>query len=358
MRAAVLGLGAVGGFGCGVGDLESVAQNSVSTAQLVDMETIHGLLQAPGFMPSLSPLEQKINRKFLRRSTRFMQLAILGALLALEDTGNQDVVIKGKTGIILGTGLGATCNTLNFQSLSPRDESSNISPISFSHSVDNVASASIAALLEKNTPNITINHFDMSVPLAFMTALSWLQSGRVDSVLVGCVDEFSKVSAYHQSHSLGDGSDTPQDGIGVGEGSVFFLLAPGNEFQTSYGYIREARTWSCNSSVPEPENDCVYFWDHGFRVSGTEKLLQDRLKRYPSASYLGLYGYLPVGLGFTLAIAGLSQKNAWLYPSLQEQGRNFSIQEQEPLKGRKICCLRPGQAGEWGMVLLESEYCT
>ena len=353
MRAAVLGIGAVGGFGCGVGDLESVAQNSVSTARSVDIETIHGPLQTPGFMPSLSPLEQKINRRFLRRSTRFMQLAILGALLALEDKGNQDVILKGQTGIILGTGLGATCNTLNFQSLSPRDESSNISPISFSHSVDNVASASIAALLEKNTPNITINHFDMSVPLSFMTALSWLRSGRVDSVLVGCVDEFSKTSAYHQSHFLGDGSDSSQYGMGVGEGSVFFLLAPENNFQTSYGHIREARTCACRGSVPETENDCVYFWDHGFHVSNTEKLLQDRLKKYPSASYLGLYGYLPVGLGFTLAIAALSQKNALVYPSVQEHSRNFSIQEREPLKGRKICCLRPGQAGEWGKVLLE-----
>lgn len=353
MRAAVLGLGAVGGFGCGVGDLESVAQNSIRSTRLVDIETIHGLLQAPGLTASVGPLEQKINKRFLRRSTRFMQLAILGALLALEDTGEQDVVLHGQTGIILGSGYGATCNTLNFQSLSTRDESSHISPTSFSRSVDNVAAASIAALLEKNTPNITINHFDMSVPLAFMTALSWLQSGRVDSVLVGCVDEFSKISAYHQSKLAGDGYGSGNRGIGVGEGSVFFVLAPENNFKTAYGHIKEARTCACSVSAPEPENDCVYFWDHGSQVSHTEKVLQDRLGGYPSASYLGLYGYMPVGLGFALAIAGLSRKNASLYPSVEELDRNFGIQEHEPLDGRKIRCLRPGLAGEWGTVLLE-----
>ncbi len=353
MRAAVIGLGAVGGFGCGVGDLENAAQNSIPSTRIVDMETAHGVLQVPGVTASVSPLEHKIGKRFLRRSTRFMQLAILGSLLALEDTGEQDGALEGRTGIILGTGYGATCNTLNFQTLSPRDESSNISPTSFSHSVDNVAAASIAALLEKNTPNITINHFDMSVPLAFMTALSWLQSGRVDNVLVGCVDEFSKVSAYHQSTLKGDGSGAKQCGIGVGEGSVFFVLAPEKGSETSYGHIREARTCAWSASAPEPEDDCVYFWDHGFQASNTETLLRDSLGHAPSASYLGLYGYLPVGLGFALAIAALSRKNDWVYPSVEERGGHWGLQGHEPLDGRRIRCLRPGLAGEWGTVLLE-----
>jgi hypothetical protein len=284
-----------------------------------------------------------------------MQLALLGALLALEDTGERGVFQSGRTGVILGTGLGATCNTLNFQSLSPRDESSNISPISFSHSVDNVAAASIASLLEEHAPNITINHFDMSVPLAFMTALSWLRAGRVDRVLVGCVDEFAKISAYDQARFRADGSVGGEAFTGVGEGSAFFVLGPASNCRAPYGCISEARTWTIRGGLPEPDAECVYFWDHGIRASKTEELLREGLRGCPSVSYLGLYGYLPVGLGLALAIAALSRESNVLYPAVPEHGRDLDFPEPGPLDGRRIRCLRPGQADEWGGILLEPQ---
>ena len=72
-----------------------------------------------------------------------------------------------------------------------------LSPILFSNSVQNAAAAYISMLLKIRGPSLSINQYEMAVPLAFQTAIDWLEEGRTETVLVGSIDCFSK--ALHEA---------------------------------------------------------------------------------------------------------------------------------------------------------------
>ncbi|MGM0759854.1 MAG: beta-ketoacyl synthase N-terminal-like domain-containing protein [Thermodesulfobacteriota bacterium] len=347
MSAAIRGIGAVGGFGTGIRALEQALEDPPKSQEVVWVQTKHGSWPVPALKADVSSLEAKIGRRVLRRSNHFMQVAILGSLLALEDAAAHGVKDTQPMGIVLGTGFGSTCNTFDFQELALDADVQAFSPISFMNSVHSTAAASIAAILQERSANITLSRYAMSVPLAFMTALAWLETGRFDIVLVGCADEFSKAAAYERARLVTCDPEKDRELAGIGEGSVFFLLTRAADNPSGYGFVRSSQTGMGPIELPGHTNG-VIFMDYGL----TKGAGLDRKTTTPglTASYVPLYGYLPVGLGFAIAIAALSMKKNTLYASIPEGNCHTTIQTRQPLTPAQITCARTSVTGEWGQI--------
>jgi hypothetical protein len=278
-----------------------------------------------------------------------MQLVILGGLLAIEDAAAHGFEYTQPMGIILGTGFGSTCNTFDFQKLALDADVQVFSPISFMNSVHSTAAASIAAILQERSANITLSRFAMSVPLAFMTALTWLEAGRFDTVLVGCADEFSKAAAYERVRLVACDPKKDRELASVGEGSVFFLLTREADNPSGYGFVRNSQTGLGSFELPGEKKGFI-FMDYGLtRGGGSDR---KTATTGPTASYVPLYGYLPVGLGFAIAIAALSMKKNTLYASIPEGNSHATIHTRQALFPAQIACIRTSTTGEWGKVSL------
>lgn len=355
MKAAVWGVGPVGGFGCGVGDLASALKRGASPVETVRINTFEETVDVPALLADTRSLADRVDRRFLRRTEHFTKIALLSCLLAIEDGERHGAPEGGRRGIILGTGYGSTCNAFDLKGVVPESELRGFSPIFFSNSVHNAAIANIATVLKENGPGLAINHFDMSVPLALMTACQWLDAGRVDSVLVGGADEFSKIMALHRHRLLAENTPEAVDPIMVGEGGAFFLLTRPTETPPPYGYIESATTGTNGRAVPRPDPDAIYFINaDGFNPEA-DRHVRHIGKSAAVAAYRPLYGQFPAGTALDVAIGAMALKSGMIPPSLRKTAAAGEVRAPQSVGGRCIHCETIGSTGEKGEILLRRD---
>ena len=291
-------------------------------------------------------------------------MALLGAYLALEDAGQLEGD-RQRMGLVIATGYGASRTTFAFLDSFINDGDQLSSPIHFSNSVHNAAGANISMLLSITGPALTVSQFEMSVPAALLAAQTWLEEGRVDSILLGGVDEYCEVLGYGYSRFFGDQRAgmknlNPlafhlQSAI-PGEGAAFFLLTrPEDEGRSPYGFIENMELGRSSGAMLEiPEETLLFIGADGHKRCGSH-YAHYLPEKASMACYTPLYGSLPVGPAFDLAIAALSLRNKKVFPSPPGTGENSEIkiirQEVELLWG-KICCLKIGGEGELGRFTL------
>ncbi len=362
MKISIKGVGVLGGFGCGTTDLEQALTIGKSNTTAMVIKTTGGDIEVPSFLANTDRLNSFVNKRDLRRIDHYIRMAILGCFLALEDADRLHAN-RGKMGIILATGYGSTCNTFDLQHTVITEAAPFCSPIQFSNSVHNAAATYISILLKEMGPNLSVSHYDMSIPSAFLSACQWLKEERVESVLVGSVDENSKIlgyfwhSLYHTNNQQAGfaGEKTPRHAI-IGEGANFFLLTREKEDASPYGFIEDVQMGNYkHKEINLPENAAFFLGADGYSEC------DDQYENYFSndtkvASYSHLYGGLPVGTGFDIAIAALSNKLKTIFKSgdspIYHSGRLNVIHHNEDLGSRRICCLKLGTGGSYGWVSL------
>ncbi len=340
VNIAIAGIGAAGGFGCGLYALGSAMEKKGISPQTRTVHSAKGDIEVPALPADTSRLADFIPEKTLRRNDHYTRMALLGCFLALEDAGlgNMDL---NRMGIIVATGLGSTCNTLDFENVVTGNNAA-CSPTRFSNSVHNAAAAHISIFLKACGPNLSINQFDMSLPSAIMTACCWLEEGRTESVMVGGVDEFSNVMAYY-SHNCFAKDGKPY--IPVGEGSAFFLLTARPE-QARYGYIRKAVVGNTENGKIPVNRDALVLADRESYQARREIYDQHLAKNQTLVSCSHLYGNIPVGMGFDIAIASIGFQRGISCLSFGDIIRTGSrLSPDTP-----VCCLKINQAGEYGIV--------
>lgn len=355
-------MGVLGGFGCGIGDLNQALTTGKSTPTPMVIKTTGGDIQVPAFLANTNRLNSYVNKRELRRIDHYIRMALLGCFLALEDADMLHAN-REKMGIIIATGYGSTCNTFDLQHSVITEAAPFCSPIQFSNSVHNAAATYISILLKEMGPNLSVSHYDMSIVSAFLSACQWLKEKRVDSVLIGSVDEYSKILGYfwHSLYNTGNGEadftgQMNKEHAIIGEGANFFVLANEHETASSYGYIEDVHMgdFRCKE-IDLPENDAFFLGADGY--SGYDDQYAKHIpEKALVASYSHLYGGLPVSTGFDIAIAALSNKSATLFKSgdipLYHSGRWNVIRHKEDLGSRRICCLKLGAGGSYGWVSL------
>ncbi len=328
---AISGMGLVGAFGCGRGDLLAAiaAGKTVVTQTELRGQTI------PVYRADVAPLEKYLNKRALRRIDHFSRLALLGAYETLADAG-QPELDKSRIGVIVGSGFGALATTFAFLDSVIKDGDVLASPTAFSNSVHNAAVAHLTMQLGISGPGLTVSQFDMSYVSALLAASQWLEEGRVDAVLYGVVDEYCDVLGYClQRYASGVVPEQmrPLDADELtaiaGEGAAFLLLQRAEDVADR---VQIQAVQMGQSSDFEQRGELLFNCD-GFPQT---------VRHYASAGqghcYTQLYGASPVAPAFDLAVATLALEGA------------------EPLKALaakpQIDCLRYGFGGEFGHVQL------
>lgn len=323
---AIQGVGCVGGFGCGNESFIDAMQQGYSRATTIESTHPTGQRYLPALLANTDRLTDFVPRRALRRIDHFSRMALLGGYLALEDAGLA-VEECGRIGVIVASGYGAANTTFNFLESILDDGDCCASPTNFSNSVHNVAAAYLSMQLQALGPNLTISQFDMSMSSALYNAACWLEQGRVDTVLVGGVDEHSSLLNYCYQRNFSDvePSDkiTPfeydQQSAVIAEGSVFLVLSRQPQ-QAKYGFIDALDAGVIGQIPPTIDSDRLLVGADGQRVYGA-------LYAHLSTSQTLLncspcYGSLPVGQGFDLAAAALMLRHQDCYCVARQPANN------------------------------------
>ena len=321
----ISGVGVVGGFGCGVDALNEAIGRRQPTGSVRKKAGPNGDEAWMGHFADTSALLNYVERRHLRLIDHFTRLTVLGGFLALDDAGLLTNP-RPSLGIIVATGNGATANQFDgFRTMTDDNEIFG-SPTKFAASVHNAAAAMLAILLKEQGPNLTVSQFDQSVGQALSTALQWIGEGRVETVLVGGVDEYNYAAGRSWRHlfeaaDAHGGGSLPSLPAMVGEGAAFIVMcrekAAGVALKR-YAMLDEV----CLGARPPAVEAVLLDWDRPLvlGVDGYSPRQQTYSRLLPArltgAVYSGLYGGLPVGQGFDVAIAALSLRAKRLFPSI------------------------------------------
>ena len=363
MRIAVRGIGIVGGFGCGIGELKRALISGKSTPQMTSLSINNQTIEMPVHLCNTFPVERFVNKRALRRVDHYSKLAVLGSFLALEDA-NRLQNDHENLAVIIATGYGASKTTFSFLDTAFDYGDACASPTHFSNSVHNAAAAHVSILLKARGPNLTVSQFEMSVPSAFLAARQWLEDKTVEAVLFGGVDEYCGVLGYcWQRFFEPDPAiqmkplEWNSDSAITGEGSAFFLLTRDEGDKPKYGFIRDIQIGHLRKHKPQaPEDAFLFLGADGQKSSGIHYapcIQQDT----PSAVYTPHYGSFPAGFAFDMAIAGLSIQERTIYATPERAGDNSGLKifrDEQRLESEQICCLKFSCKGEFAMITMSA----
>ena len=322
MKLPVLGIGAVSAAGCGVEALKAVLEGTRSPqVESISVPGKGGPFDLPVYVAAADGLERFMPRRALRRLDKLTRMALLASFLAVEDSG-LNITDRSRLGLVFGTGYGPLGTTFRYQDTIIDDGDKGASPTLFANSVHNAPASAVSIFMKIQGPCLTLTNFETTTAEVLRTAQVWLEQGTVDYVLAAVGDEYEAVLG-HVLHREGAGRRGRIDPLQFdqcsylpAEGFVAFLF--GREGPDGkYGAIR--RIASEHSALGFSKESigrhrAVFLSANGDRRSGPlyRPLARAGLK---VAAYSPLYGALPVGLGFDLALAGISCRAQQLYPS-------------------------------------------
>lgn len=216
----------------GVSALTPVSQNLVellakATSSIGFKQTEFSSTENRPQKTDLSGLYDFISKRKLRRLDHFSRLSLYGASLALDDAGLFDTDLT-RTGLAVASCYGTTNTNFAFLDSFLDDGDKLASPTHFSSSLHNAAPSYISMLCKTHGPAVTTSNSSLGVAYALLQAMSWLDEGIVDNVIVGGVEEYSPILA----HCIED-AEKAKDCLGeeiisgtfLGEGAGFFILS-------------------------------------------------------------------------------------------------------------------------------------
>ncbi|MFC1840350.1 beta-ketoacyl synthase N-terminal-like domain-containing protein [Thermodesulfobacteriota bacterium] len=359
MEASINGIGVTGGFGCGLNDLVECLKGTSSPVITADENNPR--ISYPAFKADTSYLEDKVPKRALRRIDHFSQLALTGAYLAMDDAG-LDHFDREKTGIVICSGYGSAKTTFSFLDSIIDDGDSCASPTLFSNSVHNAAAGHISMLLGLEGPCLTVSQFEMSVPSALLSATQWLQEGRVEQVLFGAVDEYCDVLGYCYQRFFGTGKETTITPLvpGVqsaipGEGAAFLLLSKVKSMTRNYGNISSVKITDITDKDAFPGEDSFFILNADGHSECDSRYADIIPEKSEISCYTPIYGSMPIGTAFDMAIAALSIREEKLFPSPESVGHldNLKVLRENRSHNKKnICCVKIGRQGELSIITL------
>jgi 3-oxoacyl-[acyl-carrier-protein] synthase II len=359
-RIVIEGVGAVGGFGCGVSDLSRALAGAAGPPGSLALSTGSGTVRIPAFQADVSRLEEFIPVRTLRRIDRFSRLALLGGHLALADAELPEAERPG-LGIVIASGYGATGITYAFLKSFIEDGDICASPTWFANSVHNSAAAHVSIQLGAKGPNLTVSDFHLSVPSALATARIWLAEERVRRVLFGAVDELSELIGYIRHRTRDATPAGPMTPLRTeietsipGEGAAFLLLAREGAARGGYCALDASTTGSLPiSGVPLPEPGLLILGADGRPESGRRYAAAAQNARV--ACYTPIYGSMPAGPAFDVAAAALILKEGRIFPSPGDALLDFPATVPaggDPVGAGAISCLTLAEDEAYGLTTL------
>ncbi len=358
MGMNIMGIGVVGGFGCGI---ESLADclNSGSLPKTCNQTASDSDYFYPSYIADTSCLTEFVSKRELRRIDHFSQLALTGAFLSLKDAGIDKLESK-ETGLIICSGYGSSRTTFSFLDSLIDYGDQCASPTLFSNSVHNSAAGNISIFLNLSGPSLTVSQFELSVHSALISASIWLNEGRVDQILFGAVDETCDVLKYCYNGFFGKRGDislTPlsplyQSAI-PGEGAVFLLLSKDKPSTKNYGYIDLVQTGSTHEIRKYIPADSYYIVNADGHME-CDSLYAEIIPEGSAIScFTPVYGSMPTGPAFDLATAAICFSKGRIFPSTDavKDASYFQVNKNgNPVNKKNISCIKAGRHGESGII--------
>lgn len=317
-RMAIRGIGLVGGFGCGNSSALNALRVGGRPNDVLSFQASKGKIDYPVYFADPEPVKSFISHRKLRRTNKYSQLTALAACLAFQDAGRDIPCQCSDTGVIVASGYGASSTTFAFLDDIIKEGDCLASPTHFSNSVHSSAASNVTILLQTKGPCLTVTQFEMSTIAALLNAQVWLTEKKVDTVLLGGVDQINRVLLYCY-YSFWPG-EIPQEILPFnydrqtaipGEGAAFMVLGRDEGEVPPYGYI-DTVSWEDPDNYTVPDDVMLISGFDGHRACGLQyrKLFRsvdsDRIK-----SFSMIYGSMPCGQMFDLALASLAARHGF-----------------------------------------------
>jgi 3-oxoacyl-[acyl-carrier-protein] synthase II len=368
MSISIIGIGTVSSLGSGIESLKAGLEGRVPPLmEDIKIATDKGEIPLRVYRARTEGLERFVAKRSLRRTDSFSKMSLLSSYLAVEDA-QVEFEDKKRVGIVFGSGYGPLQTTFDFIDGLIDDGDRYASPTSFANSVHNCLASQVSISMKLNGPTQTITCFSQTAINVFLTAQLWLYEGICDFVLAGVGDEYCAVRGYATA-GLG-ASDCPgirpfcfdQCTFLPGEGFATFLVARDSSTDRGYGKLENIiagkRPERMHLSLLD-SMDALFISANGNRTEAKAFKGLDPAKKKVGA-YSPLYGGLPVGPGFDIAIALLSLKEKRLYASPDsgtDSGIDWDIISADQGLGENptIGCVGYGRGGCLDLVTLAGE---
>jgi len=250
--------------------------------------------------------------KKIRRADKFTKMALFAAFDAYMNSG---IIAENneKLGIILSTAFGPYSTTFSFIDDILDYGDANVSPTKFSNSVHNAAASYVSSVLGSRGPTVTLAQFSFPFQNALILAGLWLNEGRCEHVLCGCVDELNTVMEYVCKMKLKTATDgkimpfmfSPAPLSVPGEGGAFFILSK-EKCGNNYGEVTGISFSGSTNGKP----DITVIDSDG--MTGDETFYRETANS-TVAGYSPMFGSMLIGSAFNFAAASLMLKNQIAY---------------------------------------------
>jgi len=186
-----------------------------------------------------------VDPKLIRRMSRIIKMGMAAAMETLQQSG-----IGQPDAIITGTAYGCLADTETFLTRLVEFNEEHLSPTAFIQSTHNTVGAQIALQLGCHNYNNTYVHRGSSFEAAMLDAVSLMQEGEADTVLVGAADEIIEKShaiirRFGQYKENGHSSKlftSGTSGTMAGEGAAFFMLAK-QKNENAIAELKDVKTY-------------------------------------------------------------------------------------------------------------------
>lgn len=190
---------------------------------------------------------QYVDAKLIRRMSRIIKMGVAAASEALAHAN-----LPSPDAIITGTAYGCLADTDQFLTRLVEFKETLLSPTAFIQSTHNTVAAQIALMLKCHHYNNTYVHKGSSFEAALTDAISLLEEGDAQNVLVGAADEITEKShailkrfgLYKQDGDSLQLTQSNSKGTMAGDGAAFFVVSkePDNALAQLAGFANYYKT--------------------------------------------------------------------------------------------------------------------
>ena len=314
MALAISGIGIVSALGCGIQSFkDGLSGKKQPNMDNMEFDTPAGRISLPVYRAKEEGLETFVPKRALRRVDPFARMALLSSFQAVEDAGIE-FPDKSRVGVVFGSGHGALQTTFNFLDGIIEDGDKGASPTHFANSVHNALASQVSNFMKLTGPCSTVTCFHQTVSQVLFMAESWLAEGTVDYVLAGFGDEFCDVLGYAAAGFSGNTVQENQPlnfercSFSPGQGHVTFLLSSA-ETDTKYGKLNLVHfglSAEVTNEFLSKKDNPVYLAANGNQIEGAS---YSQLKAAgETASHAHIFGSMPLGAAFEIAVAAIDSK--------------------------------------------------
>lgn len=262
-----------------------------------------------------------IDSKLIRRMSRIIKMGVASAMQCLHDAG-----VNNPDAIITGTAYGCLADTDAFLTRLVEFKEELLSPTAFIQSTHNTVGAQIALQIKCHNYNNTYVHRGSSFEAALLDALSLLNEGEGNHILVGAVDEIidnshaiiKRFGNYKQEAESSRLLTSGEPGTMAGEGAAFFMVSDQKQsgaiaelidvktyYKTQRPVSSIINNFLMENNVPAEELDLIVMGNCGDSKTDAHynEIAQKTFKGKRLVGYKNYCGEYPTSAAFALWMA-------------------------------------------------------